>query len=78
MTSNNRHLLSNTKNLRGIAGVVFDLDNSEEQPRKGVYRWYATAGGKEIATLYVGSAGGKKTKPPRKPSTLAKGGAEDR
>jgi len=46
-----------------MAQRYFEKPNDPEQPQSGVYRWYTEIKG-DVITLYVGNAGGRKTKIP--------------
>lgn len=54
--------------------IFFDPEGLNGQPKEGVYRWFLRRDNKELFTIYIGSAGLRKSV--RKPSTLARGISE--
>lgn len=53
--------------------AIFENPNNPQQPKEGVYCWYAEKGDKRIA-IYVGQAGGKRSSLPK--GTLFRGVSE--
>jgi hypothetical protein len=41
--------------------AIFKNPNDPDQPQRGVYGWYAQKSGEEPITIYIGSAGQKRS-----------------